>query len=515
MNISTDFESGNIGPWQFTGTRQLSFQAPLNGSPLAMWFYFRLDNAQTGPFEFILNNLHECLESTHWSDVRPVMRIPLKKWQRARDEDVSLDLDKGEFRFRFLIPSSPVEIAYSYPYPPTMLDELMDYLSQFPGVERSYPGHSLAGRPIPYLTMRCTSKNLVPEIVWTHSREHAGEVSGGYALDGFLRAFASSSLRENFTLHCLPIIDIDSVVEGRYGKLAQPVDHHMCWTPDTPRPEVALAMKLMNESANGSKFRLLVNFHSPSPENDCYLVPSNPTLGDSTLREEAEILAGCLKTRFPFDFPLSVDEQTYQRVSPWWDDNAEHRPEAYVYNAFGANSLTVEVAYHASCTGMHTSPEKLRQLGASVVRGLEDHFGGEPAQNVPIYASMPPIFLQNHGWILWTVPWYTRLIFQESHAWAVADSVESRVYLGVPKLYKIDRTDIKYSRQPGGNALVKWLCYDDDGLRLLADPPYQHLPVTTNFAPLVLSKRVPSGTAYVRPSFMLSGAFRPFEIALY
>jgi hypothetical protein len=515
MNVYTDFESGNIGAWQFTGTRQLSFQAPLDGAPLAMWFYFRLDNAESGPFEFILNNLHECLEYTHWSDVRPVMRASSDEWQRAQDEDISIDFDKGEFCFRFDIPDEPVEIAYSYPYPPTMLDELFKYLLQFSGIEVSYPGKSKAGRPIPYITMQCTSANPAPEFLWAHSREHAGEVSGGYALDGFLRAFVSSSLREKFTLHCIPIIDLDAVAEGCYGKMAPPVDHHMCWTPDTPRPEISLAMKQMQESAHVSKFRILVNFHSPSPENDCYLVPYNPTLLDTSLRNEAERLAESVKQRFPVDFPLSVDEQTYQRVSPWWDDNTEHRPEGYVLNAFGANSLTVEVAYHASCLGTPTSQEKLRRLGASVVQGLEDYYMDGSAQNVPFYASMPPIFHQSQGWILWTVPWYTRLKFSTTHAWAVADSPESRAYFGVPRLYETDQLHIEYSRGAGGGAFVKWLCYDRNRLRLLAGPPSQPLPITAGFSPLTLTARVPRETAYVRPSFLLTGAFRPFEVNLH
>jgi len=514
VNISTDFESGNIGRWQFTGPRQLSSQAPLDGAPLAMWFYFRLDGASPGPYEFILNNLHECLEYTHWGDVRPVMRATNKEWQRARDEDISIDLNKGEFRFQFDIPDESIEIAYSYPYPSTTLNELLEYLKGLPGIEISYPGYSKAGRPIPYIIIHCISSNPRPEILWAQSREHAGEVSGGYALDGFVRAFVTSPLRNRFDLHCFPIIDLDAVAEGRYGKLAPPVDHHMCWTPDTPRPEISLAMKIMRESVLGRKFRLLVNFHSPSPENDCYLVPFNPTLLDHSFRNDTEHLAGCIKQRFPTDFPLSVDEQTYQRVSPWWDDNTEHRPEGYVLRAYGANSLTVEVAYHASCLGTATSPEKLRQLGASVVQGLEDHFGEQPVQKVELYASMPPIFHQTHGWILWTVPWHTRLFFQEDHAWAVADSPDSRVYIGAPRLYEIDKINLRYSRQPGGQAYVKWLCYDSNGQRLLAKSPQQSLPITTTFEILPLTRKVPKETTYVRPSFVLSGAFRPFEVKM-
>ena len=125
ITIQTDFESGNIGAWQEAGLRRLRFRAPLDGAPLAMWFYFRMEGAGPGPFEFVLDNLLECLEPTHWEDVRPVMRARDSNWQRARDADVYLDLEQGRFIFHFDLPDQPVEIAYSYPYPPAQAEQLL------------------------------------------------------------------------------------------------------------------------------------------------------------------------------------------------------------------------------------------------------------------------------------------------------------------------------------------------------------------------------------------------------
>jgi hypothetical protein len=272
-------------------------------------------------------------------------------------------------------------------------------------------------------------------------------------------------------------------------------------------------MQLMRESVSaGNKFRLLVNFHSPSPENDSYVVPYNPTLLPASLRSEAEQLAGCVQRRFPKDFPLTADETSYQRVAPWWHDDIEQRPEGFVLNAFGAGSMALEIAYHASSTGTPTSPKKLLEIGACAARGLEDFLTGGSKVSIPLYGSLAPIFNQTDGWILWQIPWHTRISFQKTHAWAVGDDPQARVYFGGPDRYLPEHIPLRFSRRPGGEAVVKWLCYDEDGNRLLAASPLQELPVTKSPEQLQISCELPPLTARVRPGFLLNGSFRPFEI---
>ncbi|MDA2927380.1 M14-type cytosolic carboxypeptidase, partial [Acidobacteria bacterium AH-259-G07] len=420
--VKTDFECGNIGPWSFDGPRRIRFEAPTDGAPWAMWFYFRLSDMEPGAFEFVLTNVHQCLEPTHWDNAKPVMRRVGGNWVPAGDDDVELDLESGEFRFSFQLPGGMVEVAYSYPYTPSMLKESLTNLASHRGVETRYPGKSSEGRSIPYVIMRSNNLTKQPEILWAQAREHAGETSGGYALDGFLRTAVNSSLLEHFEIHALPMIDIDSVAKGRYGKNAPPVDHHMCWCPDSPRQETKLAMELMRKSvAGGRRFRLLINFHSPSPENDSYIVPFNPTLLTERQRLSAEKLHYSLAAHSSPNFPLTADEMSYQRVSSWWDDDIEHRPEAFVLRHFGAETCLLETAYHGSSTNRPSSPEVLRELGASVVRGLESYFFDATAGSIAVYDSLPPIFHRNHRWVLWSVPQHARVIFNENRAWAVGD----------------------------------------------------------------------------------------------
>lgn len=514
--IRTDFDSGNIGTWSWEDTRCLRFEAPTDGARWAMWFYFRMENASPGWTEFVVTNGSELLEFSHWGDVRPLIReYPAGAWQRAPDNAVSLDLAAGEFRFRFKLPEQPVEIAYGYPYTPSIAEELFQALQGSSGIEISYPGTSAQGRPIPYVIMRCTDPTAQPQVIWAQSREHAAEVSGAYTLDGFLRAAAASPLRSHYEIHALPIVDLDAVVEGRYGKTAPPVDHHVAWAGDTPRPEVALAMRLMRATADqGKPVRLFLNFHSPSPENDNYLPPLNPTLLSPTQRLNFERLYNAIATCSPTQFSFSVDEQSFERVSPWYGDDVEHRADVFVLREFGADSCLVETAYHASPDGTPATPEWFRHLGASVALGVEKYLLSDSQGRIGFYEGLGAAYQSNHGWLLWRVPRFTRLQFRETWARATGDDPSAYAYIGMPRLFSLNElSTVTVHRRPGGNVHVQWQCYDDRQTRLLATIPPSPISESASPQALALPSLIPAATRWVRPSFVLEGAFRTFEVA--
>jgi hypothetical protein len=355
-------------------------------------------------------------------------------------------------------------------------------------------------------------------MIWAHSREHAGEVSGAFVLDGFLRAMTASPLRERFEVHALPMVDVDAVAEGRYGKDAPPADHHMSWCPDGPHLEVRQAMEWMEQAAGSAGgLRLFLNFHSPSPENDSYLPPLNPTLMTAGQQLEAERLANTLVSHSLPEFPLSADETSYQRVASWFGDDVEQRPEAYALRRFGALGVLVETAYHAGPRGRPAGPETWRALGAALVRGLERHYGesSPPAGRIGLYDSLPPIFHQTQGWVLWSVPLFTRLQFWPKRAWAVGDDPGASAYFGLPQPVRLEEiASVRVQRQPGGQAEITWPCYDEAGRRMFHSPAAQALPPSAEPKALALPPDLPEAARFVRPSFRLAGAFRPICVDL-
>jgi hypothetical protein len=261
--------------------------------------------------------------------------------------------------------------------------------------------------------------------------------------------------------------------------------------------------------------RLGLNFHSPSPENESYLPPLNPTLLTPAQRAEAERLANTLVSHSLPGFPLAADEMSYQRVATWFGDDVEHRPEAYWMRRYGAQGVLVETAYHAGPSGQLANPEIWRALGAALVRGLERHYEGPPAGRIGLYDSLPPIFRHAEGWVLWSGPQHTRLQFAPGRAWAVGDDPAASVYFGLPQPVQLeDIASVRVRRQAGGQAEVAWPGYDAEGNRLFHSAPPQPLAVQGEWQALAAPRGLPDATRFVRPSFRLSGSFRPFEVEI-
>ncbi len=274
-------------------------------------------------------------------------------------------------------------------------------------------------------------------------------------------------------------------------------------------------MELMRKTAaRGRSVQLFLNFHSPSPENDSYLPPLNPSLLTAGQRIGVERLSSAIAANSPPLFGFSVDKQSFDRVSAWYGDDIEHRADVFVLRQFGAESVLVEAAYHASAAGIPSSPERLRALGTSVLRGVEAYLLGQSQGRIGVYDSLPSVYRQSHGWPIWRVPRFVRMRFTGNHALAVSDDPSAFAYFGLPRPCPIaDTGKISVLRRAGGTARVVWCCYDEQQARLLAMPMDQVIAETESPQPLIAPSDLPEAARYLRPSFLLEGSFRPFEVS--
>lgn len=520
VKIITDFESGNIGPWHLANSSEIHFHAPLDQGMYAMWFYFRIEEAKPGPLDLVLTNLDRCLEPRDWIYARPVCRVVGSHWQRIHT-DPEVNLEKGTFRFTVTVPTEGIiEVAFCYPYTSQELKSLCEELVKYPGVEISYPIKSEAGRPVPYIHMACLGDKYASKSIWAISREHAGEVSGAYTLDGFLRAVAKSPLRQYFEIHSLPMMALDSVVEGKYGKVMPPADYWEGWFAASPRPEIGFIMeKIASDIEQGITPQLLLTFHSPSAENDSYLVVPNPTLLQPEQREAIYKLAHLLKQ----ETGMTINESTSAKSLSWRVSTGEEvTGPGWVSSCYGALGCTIETSYNGMPDGTLGGPRIWRQYGASIARAIERFLLRQTDQKINVYGSLPTVMTQNQGWVFWELPSGCQVQIAETEASLYAFTETSSVCFATPHKYAVhDLPNINLAFNPtfdttyhnGGIARVYWLPYDARGWRLFIPPLETVVPVGQRIrlvAPMLDDARV----AQLRPSFYLSGAFGEFRVRL-
>ncbi len=514
ISISTNFDSGSIGDCSVNELkRQLLFKARTDGSPVAMWFYFRMDGARAGPFKFVLMNLNQCLGRNNWIYARPVYRSPGQPWRRAVDSNVYLDFKKGEFRFSMVLPDAPVEVAYCYPYTPIMLKPLLKELAVNGPLHLSYPGRSSEGQRIPYIVLPTLNKKKTSSVIWLLCREHAGEVTGSYTLEGFLRTAAKSKLRNNVEFHVISFVDIDGVVEGCYGKNSPPVDHGNAWCVNSSRPEVKLIMKLMQKSvAKGKRFVLLFNFHSPGPERRNYLYFGNPALLSSQARKRIENLTYLFCKMSPKNFPFTMNQELIKSEIGWYSDDIERKQVTYVNQMYGADPISVETAYHSVESGTVTTPERCRELGASLLKAIEHYLlHGSNGKRIDLFSKLPPEMLNNSGWVLWQIPYGCKVKFNRKSAAVVPmGKGETSIYFTTPVKYQCsEKRPIIQINYKGKIPLeILWYFYDKRGVRLYHRPNLiQYILSSSEGLQIYLPSEFPKTAKTARPGFRINGLF--------
>jgi hypothetical protein len=109
------------------------------------------------------------------------------------------------------------------------------------------------------------------------ARQHAGEVSASWVLDGMLRRVAE--LQPDVLLWCAPLVDIDGVEQGDFGKDAPPVDLNRAWQQPPLRHEVIVLTQDIDRWAQRCRPMVALDLHAPGlcECDGLYLFRNDPT----------------------------------------------------------------------------------------------------------------------------------------------------------------------------------------------------------------------------------------------
>ena len=249
----------------------VEFVADPHGGPETLWFCFRMvrDSPATEkptPVKLVLKNTPTMLGGGSYDDekpqhIRPVIRYGDREWDRLGPEEVERHPDgRVDVAWTIPEPTPTMEVAVCYPYGPPDVEAMVNETS---GVWRTDTiGASQGGRPLIRLSNAYGKSGSERPGLYLVARQHSGETSGSWTLDGALREFASAGDRAPL-VWCVPLSNIDGVEGGDYGKDNFPYDLNRAWGKPAMRHETLVIKQDLNQWKARCQPAMVIDFHSP------------------------------------------------------------------------------------------------------------------------------------------------------------------------------------------------------------------------------------------------------------
>ena len=377
IDFSSDFICGNgkLVSYELTDCEErvkfLAEQKLNEAKPL--WFYFQINGLRTKKVIFEIANGHQFLTDTNVNEFvedAPVYQALNGEWKRTEKCSVQYSED-GMPKVTFTIDDCPenVRVAFCYPYGPENLAETMKTVE---GFTEQIIGYSTKGRPILRYATDGGKPTGKPGVYFT-CRQHAAEVGGAWVLDGIIRFFGSEAgreLREKLAIWIVPMVDVDGVVEGGYGKDQAIGDMNRAWTTMfQKRTEIDCVVQDMYRWKAACKPVVVCDMHSPSHEHLGMLINIHE-VGDPTMKQFKEDLLQAINVELAgTDFEPFHANYVTPSVSGS-SQGATNTQREFAENILSIPDIVFEMSYQGGFNGHILTKEEYHAYGAYVAKAL-------------------------------------------------------------------------------------------------------------------------------------------------
>ncbi|MCE7042504.1 M14 family metallopeptidase [Dyadobacter sp. CY312] len=335
--FSNDFTGARLNKANEIGKRTYDLRiepenTPVNGSP---WYAFKVWANQDGPVRFSFSYPDKVKhryepkiskDGTHWE------QLTFKEENGIRLYEVNPGKDTIWVAAQELTTSAHV-------------DQWIKNLEKKQGVKSFSIGKSTLGRPIQAFRFgNDQSKNYLVIL----GRQHPPEVTGHKALVAFTEALlsenaATKSLRDQFQVIVLPLLNPDGVDEGFWRHNAGGIDLNRDWSAFN-QPETKAVRDFLKKEITGDK-KLLASIDFHSTFDDIYYVVEPARKGN--VPDLVPNWLSSLKERIPGYLP---------NIKPLYSEPPTYTSFSYLFETYGAESLVYEI-------GDATDPEFIRTKG--------------------------------------------------------------------------------------------------------------------------------------------------------
>lgn len=283
FKIETNIPYGNacdISILENGKTAEISFTPDPHGGPECLWFCFRLIQTTSSDsiesIKLVLKNSQNMLGGGNPKNMRPVIRYADSDWRRL-DAPTVKALPDGRNLVIWVIdaPKTFAEVAYCYPYGRSDVENLVNETDGYWKMDTI--GVSQAGRPLIRLCNSYGNSGSDIPGLYLAARQHSGESSGSWVLDGFLRHIASLG-DDAPMIWAIPLTNIDGVENGDYGKDNFPYDLNRAWGSPPMRHEALVFQRDIHRWRERCRPALCIDFHAPGAceSNGIYCFLPNP-----------------------------------------------------------------------------------------------------------------------------------------------------------------------------------------------------------------------------------------------
>ena len=265
-------------------------------------------------------------------------------------------------------------------------------------IQRRSIGKTGEGRDYPLILIGDPQNPEVKKLAVFTTRVHAGETPGSFVLEGILNRLLMDSPDMmkvlQSTLFCIfPIVDLDSVQTGRYGKDRFPCDFNRDWKTEPYHAEIKLIQDTINGFSRKYEIVSFCDLHAPQPGAASYFVP-NRALPKSTCWNKTWNFAIAFENACKGKKSFHL-EDVDMNVLNWGGKNNPAFQTTYFSSVYCDLAMCFEFSYHRNHENELIYPNDWRELGIILMQTFIDNVYLEDKLTQPCDMNrIPP----------WTIP---------------------------------------------------------------------------------------------------------------
>lgn len=377
LKVNTQIPGGNAADVEILedGTcPEVRFASDPYESPEALWFYFRLVETENDParqtkVRLTWKHFDIMTGSFDSTACRPVFQPAGHAWSRLKQGEEKRMPD-GQRELSWLIPhpAPTTDVALCFPYGAADVQSLLQHYPNY--WQSAAIGVSQGGRRIARLNNAVGSLEGRQPGCYIVARQYAGETPGSWVLDGLLQHLAQIR-KSGYVVWAVPLVDIDGIVHGQYGKDAFPYDLDHAWGQPPMRHETLVIRQDVLRWKARCRPILALDLHAPGVcEHDGIYAYVG---GDANGPLAAEETKWCnvLQNELQAEFAAPGFKRVANSPSRWTTPGFA----AFLRGELGVPTLSLEIPY--ALAGETLLTQKIyREIGRRLAVGLLRRHGG-------------------------------------------------------------------------------------------------------------------------------------------